>query len=220
MSKFQSYAKQAEKIYQQARRDYTKVQDDFQRAKSTYDKNKRPAGPWKATSENIARAARAEADFLEAKQQHKDTLAALQNNVKSQISALRGDLAAAVQRHYTADPAALDMATLELLKSGILNPGEYQGLAEKNSDNITMLRLIAQYAKSAADKLPDIADNRSARMALLSVAQSGKEDGSGVLEAFDFATSFVDKTIQNDRYMADGFAAHWDETGGKAFSLV
>ena len=220
MSKFESYADRAEKIYLDARRDYTNVQDTFQKAKTTYESNKRPAGAWKADAAQIAKAARAEADYLEAKQKYETDLATLQGNIQKQLAALREELAAAVQKHYTADPAALDPAMLELLKSGILNPAEYKHLAERNRDNITMRRLIAQYAQNAADKIPDSADTRADKMALRAVARDGREDGSGILQAFDLAARTAQKAVQSSRYMADGTAEHWEELGGKALSAM
>ena len=94
--------------------------------------------------------------------------------------------------HYTANPAALDMATLELLKSGILTAAEYSRIMDKaiQDDNHTMARMIGQHAKAAAEN----ATSNDDAMALRAVAyKSNGMNGGNLVEAFDFVTSLYDR---------------------------
>ena len=100
-----------------------------------------------------AKSARAQADFLEAKEAYRKAKGVLESH-KSEIAALRKELVAELDDHYAADPAALDSNTLELLKSGVLKANEYAKLMDKAqaAGNHTMARMIGKYAADAAEE--------------------------------------------------------------------
>ena len=135
------------------------------------------------SAEYAVRAAKAEADYLEAKEKFETVKRGLSEKSR-EMAAIRADFVAAVDSHFAADPAKLDKGTLVLLDSGILRPSEYEKLmanAEKN-ENFTMMRLIAAKAAEVADKAP----TREGEAILKAVAMRGRNaDGDDFIRAFD-----------------------------------
>lgn len=128
---------------------------------------------------------------------------------RKRMDEVRKEFVAAVESHFTADPAALDMATLELLKSGILSAAEYNRLMDKaiNDNNHTMARMIGQHAKAAAENAID----RDTATALRSVSyKSNGMNGSNYVEAFDFVTGLYDRCSRNP-----ALYSQWDELAGE-----
>ena len=206
MSKFNHYIRQINDIAAEAFDEYSAAKNAVDAAES-----KRNAYPRKngLGAEYNAKSARYEADYEEAKA----TLEAFKRNGfynhRKRMDEVRKELVAAVDSHFTADPAALDMATLELLKSGILKPAEYNRLMDKaiNDSNHTMARMIGQYAKAAAENAGD----RDTATALRSVSyKSNGMNGSNYVEAFDFVTGLYDRCSRNP-----ALYSKWDELAGE-----
>ena len=206
MSKFNHYIRQINDIAAEAF-------DEYNAAKNAVDaaESKRNAYPRKNGMgyEYAAKSARFEAEYQEAKA----TLEAFKRNGfynhRKRMDEVRKEFVAAVESHFTADPAALDMATLELLKSGILKPAEYNRLMDKaiNDSNHTMARMIGQYAKAAAENAGD----RDTATALRSVSyKSNGMNGSNYVEAFDFVTGLYDRCSRNP-----ALYSKWGELAGE-----
>ena len=142
------------------------------------------------------RAAKAEADYLEAKEKYETVKRGLPEKSR-QMQAVRADFVAAVNDHFAADPAKLDKATIALLDSNILKPYEYERLmasAEKD-ENFTMIRLIAAKAAEVADKAP----TREGEAILKAVAMRGRNaDGADYIRAFDnCVVSLFERCLRN-----------------------
>ena len=150
MTQFNHYARRLDTIATEAFDAYQLAQTRLQAAEAAAKQYPKRENPMPADYE-IART-KAEAELAEARKAAdvaKDGL----SKGSSSIAALRRELAADVDRVYSADPAALDSATLELLKSDILRPGEYARLLKgaQEAGNITMQRLIGKYAFDKAE---------------------------------------------------------------------
>ncbi len=139
----------------------------------------------------------------------------MENEYKHQIEATRKELAAAVGEAFRADPAQIDTATLELLKSGICTPDEYGALLHKAAEdgNPTMCRLIGRYAEDAAAAALEAAggymgDPTASALRAVSY-QSKSYNGKQWLEAFDYLTDVYNRACRNpamiDRW--DGLTA-------------
>lgn len=159
--------------------------------------------------EGQAKAARAKSDYLEAQ----NNLRAVKRNMDSRIgevATIRKELAAAIEDAYSADPAALDTGTLELLKSGILKSNEYMKLANNaaQAGNITMLRLIGKYANEQADAVSDQYGQGDAEAKeFRAVAYTcSKYTGQEYLAAFDALTDVFIRCTRNS-----GLIKMWDE---------
>ena len=206
MSEFNHFIRQINDIAAEAFKEYTALETAYKNAE-----NKKNAFPRRngLGADYTAKSARAEADYAEA-------LAAFDKfrkngfySYRQRMNEVRKEFVAAVESHFTADPAALDMATLELLKSGILKPAEYNRLMDKaiNDSNHTMARMIGQYAKAAAENAGD----RDTATALRSVSyKSNGMNGSNYVEAFDFVTSLYDRCSRNP-----ALYSKWDELAGE-----
>ena len=206
MSKFNTYIRQINDIAAEAFAEYNAAKNAVDAAES-----KRTAYPRKngLGAEYNAKSARYEADYQEVKA----TLEAFKRNGfynhRKRMDEVRNAFIAEIGSAFAADPAQLDMATLELMKSGILNASEYSRLMDKaiNDGNHTMARMIAQHAKAAADST----DDREDAAAFRAVAYKGNSmNGNNYIEAFDFVTSLYDRCSRNP-----ALYSKWDELAGE-----
>lgn len=97
----------------------------------------------------------------------------LEFNMMQEINAIKEKMLAAVTSAFSANPESLDTSVLELLKSGILEPSEYDTFMEKAKaeKNGTMARMIAKYAVDAGEKIKNT--DTAKAMRYLAVASKG-----------------------------------------------
>lgn len=207
MSKFNSYAK---KLDEQARAAFKVYRD----AEAAYKKAEQKAREYPqrngmVNADYAAKSARAQADFLEAKQAYETARRTFRES-DTQFNAMRRELAAAIDDAYSADPAQLDTATLELLKSGILTGSEYAKLLEqaKAASNPTMVRMIGRYAGEAAKARGEShgMNDREATALRMAEYNSRSYTGGDRLQAFDNMVELYHRCTNNPA-MID----HWDE---------
>ena len=207
MSKFNSYAK---KLDEQARAAFKAYRD----AEAAYKKAEQKAREYPqrhgmVDAQYAAKSARAQADFLEAKQAY-DTARRTFRDSDTQFNGMRSELAAAINDAYSVDPAKLDSNTLELLKSGILNGSEYAKLLNeaKAANNPTMVRMIGKYAADAAAARGEKygQNDEQARAMRLTEYESRNFTGGDRLEAFDNMVELYHRCTNNP-----GMIDHWDE---------
>lgn len=181
MGTFNEFVTRADALADETFTEYTVTKRRFEAA----DKQ-RAATPVKhglVSAEYAVRAARAEANYLEAKEKYETVKRSLPEKSR-QMAAIRADFVAAVDSHFAADPAKLDKETIALLDSGILKPHEYERLmaSAERDGNFTMMRLVAAKAGEMADKAP----TREGEAILKAVALRGRNvDGSDYIRAFD-----------------------------------
>lgn len=194
MSKFREYARKVNTIARAAMEGYTEAAEKAQKADERYNatiaRYRGNSGP-----EAQAAIARARADMLEAQQAKKQAQAFMQKEIDS-VAAVGRELKAAVSAAFTADGSQVDMATLELLKSGILKSDEYVSLynAAANSGNHTMMRLIGKYAGDVAQDAPTKEKETQLRQ-LESMSRAAM--GGQYLEAFNMLQDTYARTANN-----------------------
>lgn len=206
MSKFNHFIRQINDIAAEAFKEYAAAETAYKNAESKKNAYPRRNG---LGADYTAKSARYEADYAEALAAYDKFRKNGFYGYRQRMDEVRKEFVAAVESHFTADPAALDMATLELLKSGILKPAEYNRLMDKaiNDNNHTMARMIGQHAKAAAENAGD----RDTATALRSVSyKSNGMNGSNYVEAFDFVTGLYDRCSRNP-----ALYAKWDELAGE-----
>ena len=206
MSKFNHFIRQINDIAAEAFKEYAAAETAYKNAESKKNAFPRRNG---LGYEYDAKSARYAAEYAEALATYDKFRKNGFYNHRKRMDEVRKEVVAAVESHFTADPAALDMATLELLKSGILSPAEYSRLMDKaiNDNNHTMARMIGQHAKTAAENAGD----RDTATALRSVSyKSNGMNGSNYVEAFDFVTSLYDRCSRNP-----ALYSKWDELAGE-----
>lgn len=181
MGTFNEFVTRADALADEVFTEYTVTKRRLEAAERK--KAETPVKSGLVSAEYAVRAARAEADFLTAKEKFEAVKRGLPEKSR-QMQAIREDFVAAVDNRFAVDPAKLDKATLVLLDSGILRPSEYEKLmanAEKD-ENFTMMRLIAAKAAEVADKAP----TREGEAILKAVAMRGRNaDGGDFIRAFD-----------------------------------
>ena len=198
MSKFNSYARKVNDIATEAFKAYRKAEADYKKAE---EKAKQyPQRHGFVDAQYAAKSARAQADFLEAKEAWKKANEEFKEHNR-EIADLRKELAAEIDSHYAADPAAMDSATLELLKSGILKSGEYARLMQKAQDNgnYTMCRMIAKYAGDAAvDVAKHYGENSEQAREMRAISYVGNQnDGSETMGQFDIMADVFHRATNN-----------------------
>ena len=206
MSKFNHFIRQINDIAAEAFKEYAAAETAYKNAESKKNAYPRRNG---LGADYTAKSARYEADYAEALAAYDKFRKNGFYGYRQRMDEVRKEFVAAVESHFTADPAALDMATLELLKSGILKPAEYNRLMDKaiNDNNHTMARMIGQHAEAAAENAID----RDTATALRSVSyKSNGMNGSNYVEAFDFVTGLYDRCSRNP-----ALYSKWDELAGE-----
>ena len=207
MSKFNSYAKKVDEMAKAAFEAYRKAEAAYKKAEEKA--REYPQRQGMVNAEYAAKSARAQADYLEAKAALYAASRAAASHT-SEIQAMRKDLAADLEKEYSVNPAALDSATLELLKSGIMNAGEYTKLLEqaKAANNPTMVRMIGKYAADAAKARGEShgMNDREAQALRMAEYNSRTYTGGDRLEAFDNMVSLYHRCTNNP-----GMIDHWGE---------
>lgn len=211
MSKLNMYAKQLDDI---ARASF----DAFRKAETAYNKAEARAKEFSkrvaTDTEYMVKATRAEADLLEAKAAYDKALFAFRDS-DGQFASIRRELEAAISDVYSVDPAALDLPTLELIKSGILKGAEYVKLLRKaqNEGNPTMVRLIGKYAGDAVQEITAKKGQHDPEATALRMAlyESNHYTGGDRLAIFDELTMTYRRCVKNPRLID-----RWDELTGEA----
>lgn len=198
MSNFNHFAKRANDICKAAFAEYQTLAENTTRCKANLDRY-----PFRsvADAEYLANQAKARAAHLEAEAAYKAFTSAGFDKVKKQLAELKSELSTAVDRAYAVKPDSVDMATIELLKSGIMTSKDYISLVESAIDakNYTMARMIGKYAKDKSDAIiiEDGRFNDEAKKLTAVYLRAKKETGSEYLEKFDVLSVAFDKTTKN-----------------------
>lgn len=212
MSRFNGYARKADEIAKAAFEEYRKAEAGYKKAEAAAKQY--PPRHGMVDAQYAAKSARAQADFLEAKQAYATAQRVFAESGR-QFDGLRKELAAEIESAYSVDPAQLDNNTLELLKSGILTGSEYAKLlnAAQAAGNPTMVRLVGKYAQDAADAAAakyGQSDRAAAELRAIAY-QSKTNTGSAHLEAFDYLADVYRRCTNNP-----GMIDHWDELTAQA----
>lgn len=146
--KLTDYMKKVEKIYKDAAPEYIKMAKHYaaleqSRAALPMDRDLTAEGKQKRM-----KAIETEMANLKAKM---DQYAA---DTDSQALKVRQDVESRFYSQFYATPDALDMQTIELLKSGILNDTELKTIAANFKGNATMQRICAKYMEQSSN--PDV----------------------------------------------------------------
>lgn len=212
MSKFNSYARKVNDIATAAFEEYRKTEQAYKKAEE--QARQYPQRHGMVDAQYAAKSARAQADFLEAKEAYRKAKGVLESH-KSEIAALRKELIAELDDHYAADPAALDSSTLELLKSGVLKANEYAKLMDKaqSDGNYTMARMIAKYAgDAAAEVAKKYGQNDEQARVLRGISYTANQNnGNETLQAFDLMGDVYNRAVNNP-----GMIDHWGELTSNA----
>lgn len=194
-----------------------RIEDEFKNAELRRQETPQRMGAVDAAY--AAKAARAEADYLAAREAYRGMQRNLPGKAQEKMAAIRRDYAQDVARQFAADPEKLNAAELELLKSGIMRPDEYRAMMEKeaHAGNATMVRLIASYAAKEAETVAakNGAGDERARE-LRAVSYMAKADPAGeALRTFDAVSDVLMRCVNNPSMIP-----HWDGLAGPMLDLL
>jgi len=206
MSKFNHYAVQLDDIVKVALKEYTDAVERLKKAEAGKRDHPRPTSDL-ADASHVAAAARAEAEYAEASKALHDAKVKMQGTYREQIKQTRRELEAEVTKAYMADPAKVDTVALELLKSGILGPGEYVHMWNEavKTENHTMARLIGKYAGEAAAARAEkhgTTDPDAAQMRQVENA-ARQYDGRERMAAFDHMVDLYERACREPEALAN-----------------
>jgi len=156
-------------------------------------------------AQRAAAAARAEADYMEAKAAYDSARRSLPERGERELLSIRKELADAVNDAFSVDPTQVDSATVELLKSGICTAADYEKLlgSADEAQNGTMIRLIASYAAKAAEALREPNgqlpfDSREEWARLDNVGKQGaNHTAATVLDSYDALSGVFHRCVNN-----------------------
>lgn len=206
VSKYQKYAKEVDVLARTAFTNYTKAEARLIKAQQ-----QAKAFPRGASHEISyqAKAAAAEAEVAAAKD---ELIKAKQDleGVSAELNEIRSRLVAEVEDSLAADPSQVDLATVELLKSGTLKANEYERLMRKAqaAENTAMIRLAGKYAMSAASAAEkeygaDHPKARELREIGLLAEVVDNDRSAHILNQFDYLASALETTSKNPAMIQD-----------------
>ena len=166
-----------------------------------------------------AKASRAQADYLEAQEAWRATQRNLPGRALEKLAAIRRDYEKEMTKLFAVDPAKLDTASLELLKSGIMKPEEYASMFNQaaNAGNVTMTRMISKYAAEAAVAAAKrYGENSPQARELRMIGYSGNLDpAKDRMDTFDGVVEIFRRTVDNP-----GMISHWDELTAQLLEML
>lgn len=166
-----------------------------------------------------AKASRAQADFLEAQEAWRATQRNLPGRALEKLAAIRREYEGELAQRFAVDPAKLDTASMELLKSGIMRPEEYASMFNQaaNAGNVTMTRMISKYAAEAAEAAAKkYGENSSQARELRMIGYNGNLDpAKDHLDTFDGVVEVFRRTVDNPAMIP-----HWDELTAQLLEML
>lgn len=160
-----------EALLNETRQELTESENDYKAAQLRLDAKKRTG-----TRTEVAFA---EAAVEGTKERYDNARNHLPAQIENKLTTIRSAMNKSLQIGGLADPAQVDMATVELLKSGAMTPADLENLGQKalQKGNDTMLRLIVAEAERKYNELVrdnTAAEKRKEYLAVVALAQKSK----------------------------------------------
>lgn len=202
MSEFNYYAQKVNDVAQGAFQEYKDASTALELANDKLRSYSQARDP-----ETQVKAARAKADQIAANEKLNEARERLESGNKT-IAGIRAELVQKINEVYGADPSQVDLAGLELLKSGIVKPEECEALANKylSQKNYTMVRLCGKFAAELAEQLTEENPTAKEQILLLRRIAAGSQTfgGKQYIDAFDMLAD-VYKRCSNNVFMIDSW---------------
>ena len=197
MSRFNTHARELDRIVKEIFEKFVKADEQLKAAEKRADELGKHASE---SAENAAKYARAQATLIEARAAMQAARAEFEAGHKT-IREIRKQLESDISEEYAAEPSKISLATIELLKSGVLSSSEYRRIfdAARADGNHTMARIIAKYAEDEVDKaISRYGENGDVTSDFRQIVFDGKhENGGEYLEAFDSLVNVYNRAENN-----------------------
>ena len=197
MSRFNTHARELDRIVKEIFEKFVKADEQLKAAEKRADELKKHENE---SAENAAKSARAYADLIEARAAMQAARAEFEAGHKT-IREIRKQLESDISEEYAAEPSRIDLATIELMKAGVMSSSEYRRIfdAARADGNHTMARIIAKYAEGEVDKaISRYGENGDVTSDFRQIVFDGKhENGGEYLEAFDSLVNVYNRAENN-----------------------
>lgn len=210
MSRFNEYARRLDTLARENFQKYINAKEEYENACDKLAQYPQHYG--NVDHEYECKRIRAIADHAEAKAAF-DVVKNEYADTVREVEKIRAELVNAIEADYIVDPAQLDNNTLELMKSGVLKPADYERFMNDalENENHAMVRMIAKYAEEASKALEtsgvDHKTYYEGRERLNNVVNACKtDDGREYLEAFDVIAETYRRTVNNPAMIS-----YWDQ---------
>lgn len=159
----------------------------------------------------------------DAEKARREELAALGAKYSRGVADIRGKMNKRLDEIFLAMPDKLDSATMSLLNSGVCTIDELMHLAEANTGNPTMQRVIAAHADKLATETEKRFGTHSEQAQKASAAARGVKGSirksADFLDAFDGLAEWG-RNVCGDYNLAQRFNKRWDEQFSKHCEAV
>lgn len=140
----------------------------------------------------------------------KKQIRAVIDNTNAEYEKIKAECEAVFGEYDRATGKKVDLATVELLKSGILRPDEIKALINDFNGNSAMLRIIGDYAYKRGKEEKD--------NELFAIGTQYKDYRIPYNEHLDTLIMWGQKAMREDRGLSDGIARVYDEQADKIFA--
>ena len=191
MSKFNKYAKELESI-------------TFEAVKKLKDAEEKERATQQALDLHPERRGFVDASYDIEYQRRKLAHDEAKEELRKATADIRARLKADTDYYFAVDPKQLQPEVMSFLESGMLNVNDYSKLMKVaiSDNNVTMIRMIADRAKKAADNT----NNDRERLSLLAISEEASlYTTETYLAAFDSISSVSETCMHNTR-----IADHWN----------
>ena len=140
----------------------------------------------------------------------KKQLSELINNTNAEYEKIKAECEAVFGEYDRATGKKVDLATVELLKSGILRTDEIKALINDFDGNLAMLSIIGDYDYKRGKEEKD--------NELFSIGAQYKDYRIPYNEYLDTLIMWGQKAMREDRGLSDGIARVYDEQADRIFA--
>lgn len=207
MSKYNEYAKKLDETFKAAQEEYASYVEVLEQAQET-------AARYAGNSRDPVYMAKkkAAAMSLEKEQEaFKQKAYGLMDSYRRKVEGLTSELAEAVEQGNGVTSAEVDANALELLKSGIMTPTDFERMAKEFGGNRTMTRLIGKYAEETATQTDSPQEAQTLRV----IAQRASQADNGVLHTWGELTKtsmvFLGSSVPTRVNYVRQMQAHWED---------
>lgn len=188
---FDGYLRDLQDIHAKAAPERMQLKEKMDQAQKKWEEDRRE---FKDDEHYLARE---KVRYLDAQEEYKNGIQALQQRTKEEIKAVQDEYEKHVDDFYAANGNRLDDAAVRLLNSGIkLTDAEINGMLEQNRSNPTMLRLISDHCDKQG------IGNQTAR----EYGHLARKGGADERKAFKTVADMVEKAVSENEIHASIWA--------------
>lgn len=203
MSKFNQFARRLDKVVKDAAEELKNAKAVVIDAEHIAEKANNRRG---LNAETRLEASMADAKLQKARDDYRSVKFCTEK-IRDAVADIRKEFIAAVDEEYAAKPADVDLQTVELLRSGVLEERDYINLLN-NAPNRTMKKMVANSFDKWIDENKMIDQAKAYRLRNMVAAQR-QDESQKIIGAFDYLADAASRASRNEALFD-----RWDEIAG------